>query len=740
MSSDEPEPFATSNMPPSATRATNIPVEHLAGELPEVFGRYRIKERLGKGGMGAVFLAHDTELDRPVAIKVPIFSAHDSSDVLDRFRREARAAATLTHPNLCPVYDVGAIDGIHFIAMAYIEGKSLAARLHGGVLLPQDAVAAFIRQLAVALEEAHRKGVVHRDLKPANIMINERQEPIIMDFGLARRLHKQDERLTAAGAIIGTPAYMSPEQVEHSSDIGPSTDIYSLGVIMYELLTGKLPFHGSAAAILGRIMVETPARPSQLRPELDPALEAICLKAMARKIADRYATMDEFAQALTGYLERQPAATGNTAAASDSKTAQAISQLAREFVAALAAPRSDVTEKLWRESDSRAPSHVGVWIAAALAFVAVLGVIYLIAFRKEQPQVVVVRLEVHGLDLKRPGLAVFIDGKPIVPPEKLAEPLSLPAGVHRLVVQQDGKEIDVREFKVEVSQDQTVVAVPPARAIDSGPPVPMPPETRKLADELRSKDQKVRKQAAEAMGKLGDKSAAPALAERVADDVWYEKHFQSISDTSDPEGGGKGAALAALQKLAPERVTAALTGGLKSKTRQVRDWCAVEIGKRTDAAAVPALIERVRDDVWFVGHHQAIPPEPNDPIGGGKGSALAALRKLANGRVVETLTPCLKSSNPAMRLWAAEEMGKQKDAAAAPALVARVADDVWHAGRPMGIPPDAGDPATGGKAAALQALRALAPERVAEALKTAAASKNKNVSSWATVELGKLMN
>jgi serine/threonine protein kinase/Leucine-rich repeat (LRR) protein len=281
-------------------------------QLTEKFGRYRILKCLGQGGMGAVYLAHDMELDRQVAMKIPHFAEDAGTEVLERFYRESRAAATLDHPNICPVYDVGRIDGIHYLVMAYIDGKPLSEFAKPDKPIPQRQVAAIIRKLALALQEAHDHGVVHRDLKPANIMVNKRRELVIMDFGLARLLKKPGEeeaRLTQSGAVMGTPMYMSPEQVMgDTAAIGPATDIYSLGVIMYELLTGRPPFRGLVTAVLAHIVVDEPARPSSIRMDIDPALETICLKAMAKKIDARYTSMSDLATALGEYLNANRAA------------------------------------------------------------------------------------------------------------------------------------------------------------------------------------------------------------------------------------------------------------------------------------------------------------------------------------------------------------------------------------------------------------------------------------------------
>jgi hypothetical protein len=282
-----------------SARQENQPVN-----LPEQFGRYRIVERLGQGGMGAVYLAHDTQLDRRVALKVPSFSCQEDPSALERFHREARAAATLDHPNLCPVHDVGQIDGTPYLTMAYVEGESLAQRLAKKLTFSQRDAAVLVRKVALAMTEAHAHGVIHRDLKPSNVMLNRRGEPVVMDFGLARRVHKEDVRLTQSGSLVGTPAYMPPEQVAGSGNrTGPASDVYSLGVILYELLTGKLPFSGGIGEVLAAILTQEPKRPSALRPDVEAELEAICLKAMAKNPADRYASMAEFATALERYLD-----------------------------------------------------------------------------------------------------------------------------------------------------------------------------------------------------------------------------------------------------------------------------------------------------------------------------------------------------------------------------------------------------------------------------------------------------
>ena len=291
--------------------------------LPERVGRFRIIRRLGAGGMGSVYLAEDTDLGRQVALKVAHLDASDPQEVVERFKREARAAAMLDHPYLCPVHEMGVIDGTHYIIMAYIEGRSLADIIDKDGGLPPRQVAALVGKLAVALQEAHQRGVFHRDLKPSNVMIkptSRGKEPVIVDFGLARR-HDAVDRLTKTGQVVGTPHYMAPEQIRGSDDqLGGSCDIFALGVILYELLTGHLPFDGpTPLAVVAQILTRPPDPPTVHRANLDPRLVEICLKAMAKDPAQRYATMGDLATALTDFLRMataEPAApSGEVAAA-----------------------------------------------------------------------------------------------------------------------------------------------------------------------------------------------------------------------------------------------------------------------------------------------------------------------------------------------------------------------------------------------------------------------------------------
>jgi serine/threonine protein kinase len=311
--------------PPPASRETILPGQadsvaessQASGSgIPQEFGRYRVEECLGQGAMGAVYKAHDTQLDRPVALKVPKFDVSDSA-LLERFYREARSAATLSHPNICPVHDVGELGGIHYISMGYLEGKPLSAFVRPDKPLTEKQAVMIIRKLAVALSEAHGKGIIHRDLKPDNVMIDLKSNPVIMDFGLARRSAGADDiRVTQGGQMLGTPAYMSPEQAEGDvNQMGPRCDIYSLGVILYELLTGRLPYEGSIASVLAQIMKGEPRPPAQLRRDLNPELQALCLKMMAADQEARHASMAEVARDLAAFVKGKPTSVRDAAPA-----------------------------------------------------------------------------------------------------------------------------------------------------------------------------------------------------------------------------------------------------------------------------------------------------------------------------------------------------------------------------------------------------------------------------------------
>jgi formylglycine-generating enzyme required for sulfatase activity/predicted Ser/Thr protein kinase len=276
----------------------------------DTFADYELLGEVGRGGMGVVFRARHKRLDRIVALK--LLRSDGAGGERIRFDREAHAVARLKHPNIVQVYEVGETAGQAFIALEFVDGQSLARRLHG-TPRPARQAAALVEILARAMHYAHEKGVIHRDLKPSNIMMrlaDGTDDPVIVDFGLARCVEPGSARLTASGLFIGTWQYMTPQQLCGEPDaLGAGCDIYALGVIMYELLTGRLPFDAPGQVVRGN-----PAPPSSCRALVDPLLEAICLKAMAASSAARYASMRDLASDLTDYLR----STAATAGAGDS--------------------------------------------------------------------------------------------------------------------------------------------------------------------------------------------------------------------------------------------------------------------------------------------------------------------------------------------------------------------------------------------------------------------------------------
>ena len=268
--------------------------------LPVQFGRYQVQKELGRGQMGAVYLAMDTELDRHVALKVARTSSTGSVKLVKRMEVEAKAAAVVDHPQICKVYDAGEIDGIRFIALQYVEGENLKQFLKrtGRRQKPKEAVR-LVLQILRALEAAHEKGIIHRDLKPENVMLNKKFQPIIMDFGLARRTIGSSDAGLTQGMVVGTAAYMSPEQaVGKPEGIDHRSDLYAVGVMLFEMLTGEWPFVGGQIEVMGRKLVQDPPSPHSVNPDLTPQLSEVCHKMIAQKKEDRFETCETACKAL----------------------------------------------------------------------------------------------------------------------------------------------------------------------------------------------------------------------------------------------------------------------------------------------------------------------------------------------------------------------------------------------------------------------------------------------------------
>ena len=282
------------------------PVPDLAGET---VGKYRTTGRIGGGSMGVVFAAVDTSLEREAAIKVPKLPPHRAAEGVERLYREAKAAAALSHPSICGVYEVISVGRRPAIVMERVPGRPLDEILREGGPLTPEAAASLGAALADALDVAHDAGVLHRDVKPANVVVRPDGRPVLMDFGLAWRLDGIDEsRLTSDGAAVGSPAYMSPEQVTGGT-LGPASDIYGLGVTLYEAATGAVPFRGTVTAVAAQVAQAKPAPPRGGNGLLPKPLRAAILKAMAKSPADRYAHAGEFARVLAAAADGRVAPT-----------------------------------------------------------------------------------------------------------------------------------------------------------------------------------------------------------------------------------------------------------------------------------------------------------------------------------------------------------------------------------------------------------------------------------------------
>ena len=463
---------------------------------PTKFGRYKILKELGRGAMGAVYLAQDEQLDRKVALKIPQFGGALNSGLLERFYREARAAGNLRHPGICPVYDVGEIDGQHYITMAYIEGRPLRDFSKSSKRQADKQTARVIRKIALAMAEAHDQNVIHRDLKPANIMIDTKNEPVVMDFGLARRAAENEEKLTHTGTVIGTPAYMSPEQVDGDNEnVGPPADIYSLGVIFYELLTGELPFQGNLMSILKQISMKQPRPPVELHADVDPFLQNLCLKMLEKDAKDRPESMHEVARELSEWLQGLHAPTDESGmletsqapARSKKKTASAVEVtdpmatpgIARaepeseefpdvddpplaavELAATTVAPRRAVSAAARPPANHRRRLAIGgfggaVLLLAGITFFINLGGKYDVEITVDDP----------SISLKVDGDDVLIDGA--------GSTIRLSAGTHTLLMERDGFEAELDDFVVKkegknvihvtVSDGKTMIARTPEK-------------------------------------------------------------------------------------------------------------------------------------------------------------------------------------------------------------------------------------------------------------------------------------
>jgi serine/threonine-protein kinase len=353
-----------------------------------VDGRYRVLRRIGSGGMADVWLAEDSHLQRPVALKVLHRRFAQDREFVERFRREAESAAGLQHPNIVSVFDRGEFEGTYYIAMQYIEGPTLKQLIDSG-LSPEQAVL-LIRQVLEGARFAHRNGIVHRDLKPQNVIVDGEGKAVVTDFGIARAGVSE---ITQTGSVMGTPHYLSPEQAQ-GFDVTAVSDLYSIGVILYEALTGRVPFEAdSAVAVAMKQVSQTPQRPSSLNPAVSPALDAAVMRALEKDPGERFQSADAFIAALDAAM-KEPGATGGGTAA---------------FAAlppVVATPVEDEDEETEEEEARKRRRR---WIAAAVAAV-VIGVLLGLALTRstttEVPEVTGEQRSAATQRLERNGFSV----------------------------------------------------------------------------------------------------------------------------------------------------------------------------------------------------------------------------------------------------------------------------------------------------------------------------------------------
>lgn len=322
---------------------------------PRRLGKYELVAPVGEGAFGTVYQARDVELHRMVAIKIPRAANLVDKALLERFLREGRSVAQLRHPSIVTVHEIGQHEKTPFLVSEFVQGKTLATVLSSRQISAREA-AELTSTLAEALHYAHDMGVVHRDVKPTNIMLDELGAPRLMDFGLARR-NANDATMTVDGQLLGTPAYMSPEQARgESHNVDGRSDVYSLGVVLYQMLTGQLPFQGETHRLLDQVLHDDPQRPSSLSRLVPRDLETICLKAMAKEPSRRYATARDLADDLRRYLNHEP----------------------------IHARAVGGAERLWRWS-RRKPALAAMTAAAALLLMALAGggLIAAVQFQKQ---------------------------------------------------------------------------------------------------------------------------------------------------------------------------------------------------------------------------------------------------------------------------------------------------------------------------------------------------------------------
>ena len=345
----------------------------MADDEPRVLGnRYEITKAIARGGMARVYLARDRSLDRPVAVKelVPEFAADES--FVERFRREAQAAANLTHPNIVGVYDWGTQDNTYFIIMEYVDGPVLSKVLRDeGPLHPRRA-AELASEVAAALGFAHSRGVVHRDVKPGNVILTSSGQAKVTDFGIARAMSAPEENLTQAGSVMGTATYFSPEQAQ-GLQVDQRSDLYSLGVVLFEMVTGRTPFTGETPlAIAYKHVQDQPPAPSTLVSGLPAGLEAVIMKLLRKRPEDRYANAEDLRADLRRFLNGQATLAEQERAAAVGTPTSAVAATGAAVAAADPAPVAEPDPEPVDEEQSRTGMYLGILVVLLVILAGVL--------------------------------------------------------------------------------------------------------------------------------------------------------------------------------------------------------------------------------------------------------------------------------------------------------------------------------------------------------------------------------
>jgi eukaryotic-like serine/threonine-protein kinase len=345
-------------------------------------GRYELHRKIARGGMADVFLARDSLLDRPVALKVLFPEFATDPAFVERFRREAQSAANLTNPHIVSIYDWGEHEGTYFIVMEYVEGRSLAQVIRDEGPIHPDRAADITADIASALGFAHRNGVVHRDVKPGNVLMTPQGQVKVTDFGIARAVSSQDN-LTQTGTVMGTATYFSPEQAKGES-VDPRSDVYSLGIVLYEMLAGRPPFTGdNPVSVAYKHVQEVPEPVSQRNPDVPPALEAITHKAIAKEVADRYPSAEDFRLDLKRFRDGLPvhagAPLGATAAlgATQAMSATAAIPATRPISAFESTRPAPIAETTY--TDEEPPKNKGFLIALGLGLLLLAVALFFLA-------------------------------------------------------------------------------------------------------------------------------------------------------------------------------------------------------------------------------------------------------------------------------------------------------------------------------------------------------------------------